>query len=73
MYSFIGNKVFCELQKCSIGVRYSSVNTYGSVYAIESELSVLPKLRLAHHDETVSPFWTHFTDLDSPNICCRFL
>ena len=64
-----------ELQKCCVSVKNACIYSYGSVYSIENELNVTPKLRQAHRYmvKLVHHNWTMFADLDGPNIRSRQL
>jgi len=64
-----------ELSQCSLRVKNLSVVTYGSVYAVETFLSVESHLRQAHRYVTRAAHkdWRLFADLPGPNIRSRRL
>ena len=64
-----------ELFKCSLRIKNRAVVTYGSVYAVETFLSVDSRLRRAHRYLTraVHNDWRRYADLPGPNIRSRRL
>ena len=62
-----------ELFQCSLRIKNLSIVTYGSVYAIETFLSVDSRLRQAHRNLTraVHKDWRGYADLPGPNIRSR--
>ena len=64
-----------ELFQCSLRIKNLSIVTYGSVYAIETFLSVDSRLRQAHRNLTraVHKDWRRYADLPGPNIRSRRL
>ena len=64
-----------ELFQCSLLIKNLAVVTYGSVYAVETFLSVNACLRQAHRYLTraVHCDWRRYADLPGPNIRSRTL
>ena len=64
-----------DLFRCSLRVKNIVVVTYGSVYAVETFISVDSRLRQAHRYITraVHNDWRRFADLPGPNIRSRRL